>query len=150
MYKFKIKVLETGEILSILNEGTLPSSYYDDPSSWKDAVALTDRPEITKYQRIQTTFNLTTEPAEVEYNIVDKTIQEYQNELVRIIGNQYVHALSIDLLNQFIDHTLPFDPTSASAIKLDFNKTINQMLLLTTFEDLEMFVNSINPLIGKR
>jgi aspartyl-tRNA synthetase len=146
MNKFKIRSLDTGGITSIVDTGELEPEYYSELNGWRDAIEVSSKPVINTNQRIQTNYDLSTSPVEVSYNVIEKTVQEHQKELTIFIGQQYAHALTTELCNQFIDHTTPFNDTVAANTKLKFNATIEQLLLLSTFEELDQFLANLLPL----
>ena len=146
MNKFKIRPLDTGGITSIVDTGELEPEYYSELNGWRDAVEVVEKPTINTNQRIQANYDLSTSPVEISYIVIEKTVQEHQQELTILIGQQYAHALTTDLCSQFVDHTTTFDDTVASNVKLKFNATIEQLLLLSTIEELDLFLANLLPL----
>jgi hypothetical protein len=135
MNRFKIKISENGNVVRIYDNVV-------NDSTFKDAIELNDFPTINENQSIRTDYNFNTTPIEVTYTVIEKSIDQYRDDVTSRVLEYFITKSVANLKEQFTN-TDSIDPLVLNNIKLEYIKKIDEITSLTSKEELDLLESNL-------
>jgi len=125
----------TAHTVKINDDGSI-NLWEQDNSGWRDAIELTPKPKVASNQIAIPQYNLSTNPVEITYVIVDISANERKGSEITIANRRCISQLTT-IIHDWVYSTNQLNLTLFEQAKLELDAKINAINAATTHEELD-------------